>query len=113
MLVLELASAMRNLSTFLLILCMLHLAAMPAMAEEKRLAAGKAAGAAATAPLAPGRPAGTAKAQATPQAGGLLIVGLGGLVIAGAVLVVSGSGGDKSGGASPQNFSMPTTGTAP
>lgn len=105
---------MRNLFTFFLLLCTLHLAVLPAAAEERALAAGKAAGAtAAAAPLTPGRPAGTAKAQATPQAGGLLIVGLGGLVIAGAVLVVSGSGGDKGGGTSPQNFSMPTTGTAP
>lgn len=94
----------------------LHLGVAPAMAQSKPLAPGHAAGRAAVpaAPLAPGKAAGTNKAQGVSQAGGLLIVGLGGLVIAGAVLVVSGSGGGgKDGAVTPQNFSMVASGTAP
>jgi hypothetical protein len=94
----------------------LHLAVAPAMAEDKALTPGRAAGsAAASAPLAPGKAAGTGKAQAVSQAGGLLIVGLGGLVIAGMVLVVSGNGGGagKAGETAPQNFSLNTSGTGP
>ncbi|HEY4275561.1 MAG TPA: hypothetical protein VGM68_08765 [Rhizomicrobium sp.] len=100
-----------------LMLGALHLTVTPALAEDKPLAPGHAAGhsAAAPAPLAPGKAAGTNKAQAVSPAGGFLIVGLGGLVIAGAVLVVSGSSSGGNGGServSPQNFSM-TTGTSP
>jgi hypothetical protein len=110
---------MRNFSSFpiraALMLGMLHLAIMPAMAEDKSMAPGHAAGhsAAALAPLSPGKAAGKDKAQSVSQGGGLLIIGLGGLVIAGAVLVVSGGGGGKGEGAAPQNFSMSASNTAP
>jgi len=109
---------MRNFSSLpihaALMLGVLHLAIAPAMAEDKLLAPGRAAGHSAVkpAPLPPGKAAGTDKAQSVSQGGGLLIIGLGGLVIAGAVLVVSGGGG-KGEGAAPQNFSMSASGTAP
>ena len=83
-----------------------------ALADEA-LAPGRAAGSpgAAAAPLAPGKAAGVRQAQGLGQSG-ILIVGLGGIVVAGAVLVVSG-GGSGAGQNGPRNFSQTTTATSP
>jgi hypothetical protein len=82
-----------------------------ALADEA-LAPGRAAGSpgAAAAPLAPGKAAGVRQAQGLGQSG-ILIIGLGGIVVAGAVLVLSGGGGGSQNG--PRNFSQTATATSP
>ena len=82
-----------------------------ALADDA-LAPGRAAGssAAMAAPLAPGAAAGVHQAQGISQPG-ILIIGLGGIVVAGAVLVLSGGGNNDRNG--PRNFSLTTTGTSP
>ena len=92
-----------------------------AFSDEAGLAPGRAAGAAAAGapiadmPLMPGKAAGVHEAQNIGQTP-LLVIGLGGLVVAGAVLALSGGGGGGGAAVTPMQNMLAistTSSTAP
>ena len=117
--VLEIAAAMEILRTYrrlaIAVSAAASLCAGQAQADDLVLAPGRAAGSTAMAatPLAPGKAAGVHQAQGVGQSE-FLIIGLGVLVIGGAVLVLAGGASGNGDQNAPRNFGMTTTtGTSP